>query len=344
MNKNAFFEQQKQCPICHNKFTVTRVRSSACFVMQRDTDFHIKYRDIDPLLYSIWVCPGCQYTNNDKDFIQDFKTHELERLKKGLPLLKTEEPDFSGDRTPPLAMRAVELAIRTAMVRQAPAIVLAGFYLRGAWLLRDLGKTEEEIKFIEQARKLYQHSFEKEWGRFAAKMSDSRIMYLIGELNRRLGDNEEAIKWFSRALTNKDIKSEPEINRLVRDQWEAAREDYKMKQANPSPVAAASDHVSAEEISDDNREPASSDTALPPASVKKTRGSKVKIFLSLYLDQVDWLKSSASQVYDKHKIFMEKEMVARAIIDAVMEKMPDLDDFKSEEELKSLIMNRLKAD
>lgn len=344
MIKNAFFEQQKQCPVCGYKFTVTRVRSSACIVMHRETDFHVKYRDIDPLLYSIWVCPNCQYANNDKDFIQDFKPHEMERMKKGLPLLKTEEPDFSGERTPPLALQAVELAIRTAMVRQAPAIVLAGFYLRGAWLYRDLGKTEEEIKFVEQAKKLYQQSFEKEWGRYAAKMSDSRIMYLIGELNRRLGNNEEAIKWFSRTINNKDIKAEPEINRLVRDQWEIAREDYKKQQANPTQVAAASENVSVEKVSNVDQGPAPSVDTGPAPAPAKTRSSKVKILLSLYLDQVDWLKSSASKVYDKHKIFMEKEMVARAIIDAVMEKLPELGDFKSEEELKNLVMNRLTVD
>jgi len=340
--KNVFFEQQKQCPVCSNKFTVTRVRSSACFVTQRETDFHVKYRDINPLLYSIWVCPDCQYTNNDKDFIQEFRQHELERLKKGLPLLKSEEPDFSGERTPQKALRAVELAIRTAMVRQAPAIVLAGFYLRGAWLLRDLGKTKEEINFIEQAKKLYQHSFEKEWGRYDEKMSDTTVMYLIGELNRRMGDNEEAIKWFSRTMTNKDFKSQPEINRLVRDQWEIAREDYKKQQANPVPAAAASENVSDKNISDNNI----SDKNISDSNgeTKTSRGSKVKLILSLYLDQVDWLKKSASRVYDKHKVFVEKEMVARAIIDAVMEKIPDLGDFKSEEELKNLIKNRIKVE
>lgn len=345
MIQNAFFEQTKVCPVCQTKFTVTRTRSSACFVTERETDFHVKYRDIDPLLYSIWVCPNCQYANNDKDFNQEFNTHELERLKKGLPLLKTEEPSFSGERTPQIALRAVELAIRSAMIRQAPAIVLAGFYLRGAWLFRDLGKTQEEMKFLDQAKKLYQHSFEKEWGRFAAKMTDSTIMYLIGELNRRLGDNEEAIKWFSRTVMNKNIKSEPEINRLVRDQWDIAREDYKKQQSNGGPRAAAAEKPAAEKPAVESTEPETSGNgAVPSSPGQKQRGSKVKMFVSLYLDQVDWLKSSASKVYDKHKVSMDKETVARAIIDAVMEKIPDLGDFKSEEELINVIKNRISSE
>lgn len=338
---SAFFEQQKVCPVCQTKFTVTRVRSSACFVTHRETDFHVKYRDIDPLLYSIWVCPNCQYANNDRDFNQDFSPHELERLKKGLPLLKSEEPNFSAERTPQTALRAVELAIRSAMVRQAPAIVLAGFYLRGAWLYRDLGKSEEEMKFIEQARKLYQQSFEKEWGRFSAKMSDSRIMYLIGELFRRQGDNEEAIKWFSRTVTNKDIKSEPELNRLVRDQWEIAREDFKKQQAGEHVVKTT---AGAEKDPDDKTPDAPSDAAEKEVNVNKPRSreGKVKMFLSLYMDQVNWLKKIASQAYDKNNVFMEKETVARAIIDAVMEKYPELDDFNSEEELKKLILSKFR--
>lgn len=340
---SAFFEQQKVCPICQTKVTVTRVRSSACFVTERETDFHVKYRDINPLLYSIWVCPNCQYANNDKDFNQEFQPHEIARLTKGLTLLKSEEPDLSGQRTPQSALRAVELAIRTAMVRQAPAIQLAGFYLRGAWFFRNMGKTEDELKYLDQARKLYQHSFEKEWRRYAAKMSDSRIMYLIGELFRRLGDNEEAIKWFSRTVMNKDIKNEPEINRLVRDQWEIAREDYRKQQAGQPKQPA-------------NKEVAATDSAAPEktadlpvektaqAAQSKPRGSKVKMFLSLYIDQVDWLKQMASKSYDKHKVFMEKEMVARAIIDAVMEKFPDLGDFKSEEELKQIILAKFASE
>ena len=337
MTVNALFEQQKVCPICQTKFNVTRVRSSACFVTQRETDFHVKYRDINPLLYSIWVCPNCQYANNDREFSQEFTPNEMVRLKKGLPLLKSEEPDFSGERTPQLAFQAIELAIRTAMVRKSPAIILAGLYLRGAWLYRDLGKKEEELKFLEQAKKLYQHSFEKEWGRFAAKMSDSTIMYLIGELNRQLGDNEEAIKWFSRTVMNKDIKKEPEINRLVRDQWEIARADYKKQQSGELPMKVTAEQVAVTAATTSVAETPEETTVSEP--LPKTRGSKVKVMFSLYMDQVDWLKKMSSKVYDQHKVFVEKDMVARAIIDAVMEKLPELGDFKTEEELKQYVLH-----
>jgi len=336
--KEAFFEQQKVCPVCKTKFTITRIRSSACMVQERETDFHVKYRDVDPLLYSIWVCPNCQYASSDKDFETDFKPQEMERLKKGLPMLKSEEPDFSSQRVPQTALRTFELGLRTAMIKQSPAIVVAGLYLRAAWMYREMGKKEEEINYIEQARKLYQHSFEKEWGRYAAKMSDSRIMYLIGELYHRCGDYEEAIKWFSRTVMNKDIKKEPEINRLVRAQWETAREGYKAQQGGKVSSQAADNgqkEVTPEKAPDKPEE------IIEKPPQPKSRGSKVKMFVSLYMDQVEWLKVTANKPYEKHKVFLGKESVARAVIDAVMEKIPDPGKFKSEEELKQMIMNKI---
>ncbi len=343
VDKNPYFEQQKICPVCQNKFTVTRVRSSACFVVARDTDFYVKYRDINPLLYSIWVCPNCQYANSDRDFNEPLRPAELERLKKGLALLRSEEPDFSGERTPQVGLRSLELAIRTAQIRQAPAIVQAGLFLRAAWICRELGKTETEMKYIEQAKNLYQQSFEKEWGRQTAKMSDCRIMYLIGELNRRLGNYEEAVKWFSRTAVHKAIKNEPEINRLVRDQWEIAREAYKKQQSGKLQEQGPTEGEGgkARESTESKKDPESIGDGKTGILQPKSRGSKVKMFLSLYTDQVEWLKTTANRCYDRHKVFMEKETVARAILDAVMEAFPEVDDFKSEEELKNIVLRKL---
>ncbi len=333
---DAFFEQQKICPICLTKFNVTRVRSSACFVTERESDFQVKYRDVNPLLYSIWVCPNCQYANTDKVFAQDLKPQEIERLKKGLSLLRSKEPDFSGQRTLQTALRAFELAIRTATIIKSPAIILAGLYLRTAWIYRELGETKKEMKYLEQARKLYQHSFENESGHYQAKMSDLRIMYLIAELYRRTGKYEEAMKWFSRTVMNKDIKKEPEINRLVRDQWENAREEYKKQPAGTSdaPTAVRPDRINPEKPSDKSEEKTTA--VVPP----KSRGGTVKMFLSLYMDQVNWLKNAANKAYEKHQVFIEKETVARAVIDAFMQRFPDLGEFKSEEELKKTILDK----
>jgi uncharacterized protein (DUF2225 family) len=332
MERPVFFIQQKVCPVCETKFNITRVRSSACFVVHRETDYHVKYRDTDPLLYSIWVCPQCQYANTDKDFGEEIGFHELQKLKKALPLLKTSEPDLSCERTPQTALRATILAIRTSQVRHSPAIIKAGFYMRSAWFCRDLGKTEDELGFLEEAKNLYQYSFEKEWGRHAAKISDSRIMYMIGELNRRLGNYKEAINWFSRTVMNKEIKKEPELNRLVREQWESARAEYKKQQSE----SLTSENMETDVLTNKTVE---NNTVLKP----KTRTSKVKMMVSLYMDQIEWLNSISNTAYEKHQVYVDKEAVARAVIDAVMERFPELDEFKSEEELKCLLLEKLSS-
>ncbi|MNJ50328.1 hypothetical protein D3C77_455990 [compost metagenome] len=54
--------------------------------------------------------------------------------------------------------------------------------------------------------------------------SDARLMYLIGELNRRVGHYNEAVQWFSRVINDKKIMDAAMI-RASREQWALLRED-----------------------------------------------------------------------------------------------------------------------
>ncbi|MNP73509.1 hypothetical protein D3C76_1702310 [compost metagenome] len=49
-------------------------------------------------------------------------------------------------------------------------------------------------------------------------------MYLIGELHRRVGDYNNAVKWFSRVINDKKIMDAAMI-RASREQWAVLRED-----------------------------------------------------------------------------------------------------------------------
>ncbi|MNP78330.1 hypothetical protein D3C76_1759170 [compost metagenome] len=54
--------------------------------------------------------------------------------------------------------------------------------------------------------------------------SDARLMYLIGELHRRTGNNNDAVKWFSRVINDKRIMDAAMI-RACREQWALLREE-----------------------------------------------------------------------------------------------------------------------
>ena len=49
-------------------------------------------------------------------------------------------------------------------------------------------------------------------------------MYLIGELNRRLGNYNDAVRWFARVINDKSIEDAGMI-RASREMWQAIREE-----------------------------------------------------------------------------------------------------------------------
>lgn len=55
-------------------------------------------------------------------------------------------------------------------------------------------------------------------------MNNARLMYLIGELNRRMKHYGEAVKWFGRVINDKRINDAGMI-RASREQWIVTRED-----------------------------------------------------------------------------------------------------------------------
>lgn len=58
--------------------------------------------------------------------------------------------------------------------------------------------------------------------------NDARLMYLIGELNRRIGAYNEAVKWFSKVINDKKIIDASMI-RASREQWALLREEMLSK-------------------------------------------------------------------------------------------------------------------
>ncbi|MDA8234614.1 MAG: DUF2225 domain-containing protein [Clostridia bacterium] len=337
---SSCFVQEKTCPICQTKFKVTRIRSSAYSVLKRDTDFNVTYNGINPTLYTVWVCYQCNFAAPDRNFEEILRPAELDRLTKGLPLLKSEEPDFGGERTPQVGLRAYELAIRTAQIRSAGAGFQASLFLKAAWMCRELGNDVLEREYLDQARQLYEKSYNNETGG-AGKLSEAGLLYLIGELNRRIGNYNEAIHWFSRAVANPSIKKEAEINRLAREQWGLAREEAKEQPHNDEnlPPKGSLENQPAERI---ENSPGSEVSAAVKPAVKRQR-FKNKMFTSLYTDQIEWLQGVANRCHSEKKAFVEREAVIRAALDAIMEICPEISAASSEEELKDNIVSVLKG-
>lgn len=190
----------------------------------RDTDFCQNYEGLSPLYYDVWVCPECLYAAKRKEFL-DVKPVAKKKLKEALLQNKglTKAFNFHAHRDVNSAVASFELAVPCYELKEASDEVIAGLYIRAAWLCREVKQTAREIEYLKKAIEHYLHFFE--WKSEAgSKLGEVGIMYILGELYRRVGEYREAVRWFGRVVIHDDIKKLPEIERLAREAWQDARQ------------------------------------------------------------------------------------------------------------------------
>lgn len=213
------YEREETCPVCGRSFPAVRVRLSRLEVLQRDSDFCVRYREINPYLYSVLVCPHCGYAALENQF-QELTPGERRTLAE---LLRGRRPalDFGGERQPETALAAYKLAIYQAERRGARPTVLAGLCLRAAWLLRCLGDPRER-DFLAAALARYLEAHDRE-PLPAGRMDQHTVEYLIGELHLRLGQPREAAAWFNRVAAARDT-ADRSLVAMAREGWQRARD------------------------------------------------------------------------------------------------------------------------
>ena len=63
------------------------------------------------------------------------------------------------------------------------------------------------------------------------QMSETRVLYLIAELSRRIGDVEYATRYFSKVIEKQSTSLEPKIVEMAKERWQEIREN-KEKEAH----------------------------------------------------------------------------------------------------------------
>jgi len=222
-----FWSRELKCPNCKEKFTSLSLRKNTFNLISRDTDFCPHYEGINPLHYAIYVCPNCLYAGYQPDFaLTSFP--EIKKLRENFhpPKNLYAHLKFSSKRKLPEIIASYELALLSYLARKTSYEKRALLHLHLAWFNRDNGDRGKETEHYNLALKLFVESFEKD-NLSNSKLGVIGISYLIGDLNRRLGNHQEAIKWFSRTVTHPQIKSKKEIERLARDEWMESRQELK---------------------------------------------------------------------------------------------------------------------
>ena len=216
-----------KCPFCQFEFESTRMRSSVIKIKEKMTDFGNIYDGECAYLYAVTACPQCTFAAFNKDFDRihsDYESKVLETTKK-IRQSVVKKPDIFGlgPSNPKVAAKRHELAITFTKMRTYSDLgTLAGLYMHLVWIYRLAQDREKEMAAMAEAVNAYKEFHEK-GADLPDKLGEPGILYLIGELYRRMGQFREARTYYGRALASKEIKSYPAIANMTREMMLAAK-------------------------------------------------------------------------------------------------------------------------
>lgn len=193
------FNKTVKCPVCESNFKAPSVKAKTYRIDSKDSDFFIRYRISNPYFYEVLLCPVCGYAALRTDF-DKIKKHQIKLVQERVSS-KWIPRKFVLPFDEKTAIERFKLALLNTILMESPSSTKAIISLRIAWMYRLLNDVQNEKTFLSQSLKALNDTYTNEYlpvyglDRFS-------IMYLIGELNRLLGDNETAIKCYSQCLTS----------------------------------------------------------------------------------------------------------------------------------------------
>ncbi len=215
------------CPFCGKEFETTRLRASAQRVKEKWSDFGNLYEGDSPYFYAVTACPHCLVAARNEEFEKfnvEYEPKLVEFSKRGR--LAANKPDIfkPGTCSAEIAIKRLELALACQKMRGHVELAEnAGLILHMVWIHRTTGNQDLERAALNLAVEAYKEFFEK-GNKLPEKLGEPGVLYLIGELYRRLGDTKQARLYFGKGLTSKDLEAFPNIESQLREQMMLAKE------------------------------------------------------------------------------------------------------------------------
>jgi uncharacterized protein len=175
-----------RCPSCSHEFPSQTVVSTNWFGGKR-TDFHERAAGAQPWAYQVHMCDRCGYSGAESDFTDQTDISPLVRERVWNELSPHVHSAATGSEK-------YEAAAKVAEWQGADQRYIGDLWLRAAWCCVDEGDVEAERYF----RRLAAWSLEQALEFYDTVERDDRavLVYLVGELWRRVGDLTQANAWF----------------------------------------------------------------------------------------------------------------------------------------------------
>ena len=220
--ESPLYKRKVVCDFCMTHYETSRVRKSARKVLRTDSDFCVHFKGYNPDFYTVQVCPTCGYasTENFADGFSLKKRFEFEQKVAN----NWRKKDFGGERTREEAIITFKLALNCAILREEGFRIICSLLHRIAWLYRVGDDEINENLWLGRALESYQNWFSHEKN----IENEVKLLFLIGDLNRRLGKFNEAARWFSMIMNDHSyIAKDPITAKTAREQYANMREEMK---------------------------------------------------------------------------------------------------------------------
>lgn len=215
------YDKKVKCPVCSVDFTSKKVKISKLRAEKRHSDLFVHYKGENPVKYSVYICPVCGYSALGEKY--DKVSDDVLTILRDKITSKWKEREYGGYRSVDEAITCYKLALYCGEVLSYKKLYLGGICLRIAWLYRLKDDNENEQKFLKFTHDLYNSVYSNE-SMNDSTMDEITLLYLIGEISRRIGNKNQAISWFSQVISHPLIESNPNIKKLAREQWGSVRD------------------------------------------------------------------------------------------------------------------------
>jgi uncharacterized protein (DUF2225 family) len=191
------------CPLCSKVVKAYAVVTTNTFG-GGDSEMRSYAVGFDSLRFSLYTCGSCGYTDYFYNLYKPLTDEQVKRIRKYLdtvPLgtishLSGYAPYVQGEER--YALSKHKLLINILKIREAESVDIAKACLEGAWIADDVADEENEHlkrELREEALKYFERALKNR--EVQDKSETASIIYLVGELYRRLGKFNRAIDYLS---------------------------------------------------------------------------------------------------------------------------------------------------
>ena len=183
------------CPLCQSVFRA-RTMGSSYYISGTDSDLRETGSIEEVRRYSVATCPACLLSDYSWNF-QDYEELSEEERRALAEALDWDPREMVKRELVPGDFERFRLASRCFQAREFDQSSLAELALLAYYVARDLGRRDLEPGLRDEAAGLFVKALEEDELPAPLRL---RYAFLAGELNRRAGRREEALRWFDEAL------------------------------------------------------------------------------------------------------------------------------------------------